>query len=159
MFIAKVDGDTVLEVADYRAMFPDTSFTSSGPDAEWLAENSCMPVTVWLPYDPATQVLDATDPYIMEGTVYTVEVRDMTPEEQEAYNNSLKAQNKAQAASLLAATDWVDIPAVINPENIPHLENKSEFDDYRLALRGIAVTPPVTVDPWPVKPEEVWVTE
>ena len=84
MFIAKVDGDTVLEVADYRAMFPDTSFTSSGPDAEWLAENSCLPVTVWLPYDPATQVLDATDPYIMEHVVYTVSVRDLTAEEIDA---------------------------------------------------------------------------
>ena len=81
MLIAKVNGDTVLEVADYRAMFPDTSFPSSGPDAAWLAENGCMPVTVWLPYDQATQVLESAQPYILDGTVYTVSVRDLTEEE------------------------------------------------------------------------------
>lgn len=159
MLIAKVDGDTVLEVADYQEMFPYTSFPSSGPDAVWLAENSCMPVTVWLPYDQATQVLAPANPYIMDGVVYTVIVRDMTPEEKESYGNSLKAQNKSQAQTLLTETDWVDIPAVSDPANIPHLANKDEFNTYRLALRAIAVTPPVTVDPWPVKPEEVWVTE
>ena len=157
--IAKVDGDTVLEVADYRAMFPNTSFTSAGPDQAFMTENSCLYVTVWLPYDQSTQVLEPATPYILDNQVYTVAVRDMTPEEKEAYDNSLKAKNKAQAQSLLSATDWVDIPAVSDPANIPHLVNTAEFNTYRLALRVIAVTPPVTVDPWPEKPEEIWVTE
>jgi len=96
-------------------------------------------------------------------TSYVLGPAGLTPEEWDAWvlqiDNQQKAQNKSKAASLLSETDWVDIPAVTNPENIPHLENKSEFDDYRLMLRGIAVTPPVTVEPWPTKPEELWVTE
>ena len=156
MLIAKVDGDTVLEVADYRAMFSNTSFTSSGPDQAFMDENSCLYVTVWLPYDQATQVLEPATPYILDNQVYTVAVRDMTPEEKEAYDNRLKAQNKAQAQSLLSATDWTDIPAVSDPANEPHLLNRDAFNTYRLTLRSIAVTPPVTVDPWPIKPDEEW---
>jgi len=159
MLIARIDGDQVLEIADYRAMFPDVSFPQSGPSNDWLAANSCLPVTVYLPYDQATQVLAPADPYILDGYVYTVVVRNMTPEEQEAYDNSLKAQNKTQATSMLAATDWVDVPAVSDTSLFPHLTNKADFDTYRQALRVIAVTPPVVVDPWPTKPDENWVTQ
>jgi hypothetical protein len=96
-------------------------------------------------------------------TSYILGPIGLSPEEWDAWviqtDDKYKASNKEQAKSLLAATDWVDIPAVSDPANIPHLANKDEFNTYRLALRSIAVTPPVTVDPWPVKPEEVWVTE
>lgn len=159
MLIAKVDGQTVVEVADYRDIFPNTSFPPSGPSPEFLAENSCMTVTVWLPYDQATQVLEPAAPYIDGDTVYTVVVRDMTPEEKEAYDNSLRAQNKSTATALLSATDWVDLGPVSDPLVIPHLANVAEFNAYRLALRAIAVTPPVVVDPWPELPVEIWVTE
>lgn len=96
-------------------------------------------------------------------TNYVLGPTGLTPEEWDAWvlqiDTQQKAQNKSQAQALLTETDWVDIPAVSDPANIPHLANKDEFNTYRLALRSIAVTPPVTVDPWPVKPEEVWVTE
>ena len=74
-----------IQVADYTALFPNVSFPADGPDAEWLAENNCMPVNVWLPYDPATQILEPATPYIDGPWVYTVQVREMTPEELAAY--------------------------------------------------------------------------
>lgn len=93
-------------------------------------------------------------------THYVLGPTGLTPEEYAVYcegiDNQCKAANKSQASSLLAATDWVDIPSVSDPANDPHLTNKDEFNTYRLALRQIAVYPPVTVEPWPVKPEEVW---
>jgi len=62
---------------------------------------------------------------------------------------------KAQATSLLQATDWVNQPDVRDPTNSPHLTNAAEFDAYRLAVRQYAVYP--VVDPiWPTLPNEVW---
>ena len=155
MLIARINGDQVLEVADYRAMFPDVSFPQSGPSNEWLAENSCMPVNLWKPYDQNTQKLSHCDPFIDGEWVYTVEVIDLTPEEIAAREESEKANIKAQAVALMSATDWVEFPSVRNADNTPHLTNADEFDAYRLALRVIAVTP--TLDPaWPTKPDEAW---
>lgn len=155
MLIAQIDGDQVLQVADYRAMFPDTSFTDAGPDTAWLKEMSCLPVNLWKPYDAATEKLVSCDPYIDGDWVYTVEVAPLTPEELAAREESEKAKIKTQAISIMAATDWVEFPSVSDPANTPHLTNKPEFDAYRLALRVIAVNP--TLDPvWPTKPDEVW---
>lgn len=156
MLIAKVQDNQVLEVADYRAMFPDTSFPANGPDADWMAENSCMYVNTWLPYDPATQVLTPATPYIMDGWVYTVEVREMTPEEEQAYKDSIKAQNQAQARQILAQTDWTSVLSVADPAvSNPYLMNQSEFLAYRSAVRQIAVYPTYEVV-WPVAPAEEW---
>ena len=67
-----------------------------------------------------------------------------------------KASNKSQAEQLLQQTDWVEIPSVSDIANTPHLVNYADFITYRLALRTIAVNPPVTVQEWPVKPDEIW---
>ena len=81
MLIAKINGQTVVDVADYRSMFPQTSFPDSGINAEFLLENSCMSVTVWKPYNPATQKLEPCTPYIEGDTVYTVQVVELPAEE------------------------------------------------------------------------------
>lgn len=62
---------------------------------------------------------------------------------------------KAQAMSLLQATDWVNQPDVRDPANSPHLVNFAEFDVYRLAVRQYAVYP-VANPMWPTKPTEQW---
>lgn len=62
---------------------------------------------------------------------------------------------KAQAMSLLAATDWVNQPDVRDTANSPYLANAAEFDAYRLAVRQYAVYP--VADPvWPTLPTEQW---
>ena len=149
MLIAKIQDGQVFTVADYRSLFPNTSFSSNGPDAEFLAENSCMNVTVFKPYDANTQKLEPADPYIEGDTVYTVQVAEMTTEEIAAQEASKKAKVKAQAMDLLSATDWTQMPDV-------DLVNKADFTAYRASLRTIALNPPVEVTEWPVKPEEVW---
>lgn len=160
MLIAKVQNNSVLDVADYQSMFPNTSFPQGGPTEEFMVENSCMYVNVWLPYDQSTQVLESCAPYIQADDVthwvYTVQVRDMTPEEKAAYANNLRQQNKTQAELLLQAADWTQQPDVANPEVYPHLTNQADFTVYRAALRAIAVNPPVSVTDWPAKPEEAW---
>lgn len=161
MLIAKVKDGQVVDIADYQAMFPQTSFLPSGPTDSWMLENSCMYVNSNLQYEPATQILQPCNPYIQSGDathwVCTVKVRDMTPEEKEAYDNNLRQQNKAQAESLLQATDWTATVDISNPAySDPYLANQDAFLAYRSNVRKIAVNPPVTVSEWPIKPDEQW---
>ena len=156
MLIAKVQGQTVLEVGDYQALFPDTSFPPSGPDAEWYAENSCMPVSVWLPYDPTTQYLESVPPYIMGEYVYTIQVAEMTPEQKAQYRASVAAQIGAQAANLLSQTDWTSIPSVADPaQSDPYLTNQAEFIAWRSQVRAIAVSPKYD-SVIPPQPKDQW---
>ena len=156
MLIAKVQGQTVLEVGDYTALFPDTSFPPNGPDAAWYAENSCLPVSVWLPYDPATQYLESVAPYIMGEYVYTIQVAQMSPEQIAQYQASVAAQIGAQATAQLSATDWTTIPSVADPaQSNPYLMNQNEFIAWRSQVRAIAVTPEYT-SVIPPQPVEQW---
>ena len=156
MLIAKVQNDQVVDIADYQSMFPQTSFPTSGPDAEFLAANSCMTVTVFKPYDNTTEKLVAVNAYIEGDTVYTVTVEPLTEEEIAARDESAKAKVKAQAENLLQVSDWSQYADVTNPLNTPHLVNSEEWTVYRSALRALAINPPVTVETWPTKPEEQW---
>lgn len=65
-------------------------------------------------------------------------------------------QNKNRAVDLLQQSDWVEYPSVRNTQNTPHLVNLDEFDQYRLTLRAIAISPTEGDIDWPVIPEEVW---
>jgi hypothetical protein len=55
---------------------------------------------------------------------------------------------KAQAKSLLAASDWSVLPDV-------QITNKAAFDNYRAILRGYVISP-VTDPTWPTEPQPVW---
>jgi hypothetical protein len=77
MLIAKIKDGQVIAVADYREFFTNTSFANSGPNAEFLAENNCMPVNTYLEHDQETQFLEPTEPYIVGDLVYTVKVSEI----------------------------------------------------------------------------------
>jgi hypothetical protein len=163
MLIAIVNGQTVEQVGDYQVLFPNTSFPSSGPTPEWMAENSCMYVNTYLPYDQATQVLTTVAPYILVSDptkplewVYTVKVEQMTPEQLAAYQASVAAQIGAQAQALLSSTDWTTIPSVADPaQSNPYLTNQTEFISWRSQVRAIAITPTYT-SVIPAQPAQVW---
>jgi len=146
-----------IRVADYKELFPNVSFTSSGPSKQWLEENNATTVSVWVPYDHETQTIESCNPYLEEGIVYTVRARELTEEELAARDNQKRQQNKSLAESLLAATDWTEIPSVYAEDSVPRLTNYNEFVSYRMSLRLIAVNKPVVVEEWPVKPEENWI--
>ena len=40
MLIAIVDGESIQQIGHYKTMFPNVSFPSSGPDAQWMAQNN-----------------------------------------------------------------------------------------------------------------------
>ena len=103
MLIARVQDGTVVEVADYKQLFPSTSFPSSGPDSEFLFENSCLPVNLWKAYDHASQRLVPSAPYIEDGQVFLVTVETKTQDEIAAETAaaivSTNMQNKASRAA------------------------------------------------------------
>ena len=68
-------------------------------------------------------------------------------------------QNKAQAETLLQATDWTATVDINNPQySNPYLGNQSAFLAYRSDVRKIAINPPTIPATWPTIPQEVWVT-
>lgn len=91
--------------------------------------------------------------------IQTWSVEPMTPEEVAAKNQELMAQNKGIAENLLQQTDWTATVDINNPQySNPYLGNQDAFLSYRSQVRQIALNPPITVQSWPVKPEEVWVS-
>lgn len=91
MQIAKILGTKVLAVGEHTTLFPNTSFTSSGPTEEFLVENSCVPARTWLEYDSKTEKIIPTDPYLQGNIVLSVKAVKKTQEEiaQEAVDASL----------------------------------------------------------------------
>ena len=136
MKIAKLDGSTVGEIAEHKSLFPNTSFPASGPDADWLAANSCAEVVVFLAYDSATQKNESVTPYLSDGKVYTRRVTDMTSEERAAVvteaNAATAQRNRAERDRRLAACDWVVTKALESGGAVP-----SAWVTYRTALRDI----------------------
>ena len=136
MKIARLDGSTVGEIADHRSLFPNTSFPKTGPDATWLATNSCAEVIVFLAYDSATQKNESVTPYLSEGKVYTRRVTDMTSEERAAVvtaaNAEKAARNRKERDNRLASCDWIVTKALEAGGSVP-----SAWVTYRTALRNI----------------------
>ena len=162
MLIAKIVDGVVTDVADYQSMFPDTSFSDSGPNADFMVQNSCMYVNTYLPYDSTTQCLVPATPYIQVDDptqplnwVYTVEVAELTPEQIQQMHDTQAAQNQVTASQLLYETDWTTIPDVVDTANDPYLTNQAEFIAYRNTIRKIAVNP--TWDAvFPEQPAAIW---
>lgn len=97
------------QVAHYKSVFPNTSFPSSGPSDEFLAEAGAYKVSVFKPYDQATQKLVGCEVYIEDGFAYTVEVQDKTAEEIAANTASRAAKVRAERDRLLSACDWTQL--------------------------------------------------
>ena len=77
MLIAKIENGAVVDVADHLSMFPNTSFSANGVHDSFYAENSLAPVSVFKPYDHATEQLVPCEPYLEDGVAYTVRVEPL----------------------------------------------------------------------------------
>lgn len=140
--------------------YPQTSFPADIKNIDLAEYGVCSVVSQDMPpYNPATQIVEQSIPQkVGDEWFQQWVVVDLTPEEIAQREEAAKQSNKAQAESLLQATDWTENQSARNTEKTPHLVNGDEFDDYRVALRTIAVNPPVVVESWPAKPDENWVT-
>jgi hypothetical protein len=102
MQLAIIDNGQVVKLDHYKALFPNVSFPTTGPDATFLQENSALEVTVWKP-TTETQKLVSVEPYIEGQYVYTVQVVEKTQEELDAEAANLSAQKNAQTVSMRQA--------------------------------------------------------
>lgn len=159
--------------ADIRAANPNTSFSSpfQAPEPYAVVFIAPMPavdnpvlqfareiapvLTNKGHYEQAFEVVDKFADYTDE------EGNTVTKAEQEAAaiaadEEQKKAANKAQAERLLQEDDWVENPSASDTTKPIYLANYDEIMDYRIALRMIAVNPPVVVVAWPTKPEKIW---
>lgn len=138
---------------------PQTSFPETVTDEDAAVFNVFPVVETLKPiYDPITQNLVWVNP-VLEQSVWIQQwaVEQATPEEVAERQDQAKQNNKAQAEQLLQQTDWTATVDISNPQySNPYLMNQDAFLAYRSQVRQIAINPPVVVDVWPVKPNEVW---
>ena len=97
------------QAAHYKDLFKNTSFPASGPSDEFLASAGAYKVSVFRPYDRATQKLVPCDPVVEDGFAYVVAVKDKTEEEIAADVASKAANVRAARDHALANSDWTQV--------------------------------------------------
>ncbi len=142
-----------ITVGDYRELFANTSFSSSGPSAEFLAENNAKKVTLFKAYDRLTQKLVSCEAYDDGEFVSLAQVVDLTAEEIQSAKNSAMAQLRGTRNQLLLACDWTQIADCTIPK-------KAEWATYRQTLRDFPATVSDARLPveWPHNPDYVPMT-
>lgn len=136
MKIAKMNGDTIVEVGSHRTLFPNTNFYSAEPNDAWLLNNSCVKVVTFLSFDNATHKSESVEPYLSDGEVYIRRVVELTTDEKAAKTADAiaetKLRNRAERDKRLADCDWVVIKALEAGTSVA-----SDWVTYRTALRDI----------------------
>lgn len=174
MSYAEVKGDVVIHYpytfSTLQAENPYTNFGDNQNFTYWFpltdaatVEGNLLVSVRQLPaptYDPYMQNCNPNNnPHPVDGEwVDGWTISEKTPEEQEAYKESIRQQNKKVASDLLTQTDWTTIADVADPAlSDPYLGNQAAFFAYRSEVRAIAVNPPDTiVSIWPTAPVEEW---
>ena len=124
---------TPIQVADYRSLFPNTSFTNEGPAEDFLVANNAKKVNLFKEHNKLTEKLQPCNPYEEGEWVYTVEVASLTTEEITAAKESAMNRLRSERDRLLDACDWTQMPDVT-------LSNKADWATYRQSLRDFPDT-------------------
>ena len=158
MQIAIIKDNKVEAVGEHKTLFPNTSFPASGPPADWMTQNSALPVTVFRSYNGLTEKSTNVDPYIEDGVVYLHKIEALDDSQkaaaQTAKDNAAAEATRAERDSRLAETDWMANSDVTMAD---------AWKTYRQALRDITKHSnwPYLKSPdpqgsgdndWPVKP-------
>jgi len=139
-----------ITVGDYRELFINTSFNSSGPSDEFLTANNAKKVNAFKAHDRLTQKLVSCSAYDDGAFVSVVQVVDMSAEEIQKAKDSAMYQLRATRNALLLACDWTQIADCTIPK-------KAEWATYRQALRDFpsTVSDARSTVTWPHNPD--WV--
>ena len=131
-----------LIIKDHTEWFPNTSFGDRGPTLDWIADQGYYVITVWKPYNHATEKLVPATPHLYKGMCCTVDVEPKTEQElKERIKNEWTAIRQ-QRNRLLAESDWTqlaDSPA-----------DKDKWAVYRQELRDITIQEDPFSIVWPV---------
>jgi hypothetical protein len=139
-----------ITVGDYRELFSNTSFNSSGPSDEFLTANNAKKVNAFKAHDSLTQKLVSCSAYDDGEFVSIVQVESLSAEEIQAAKDSAMANIRGKRNQLLKDCDWTQIADCTIPK-------KAEWTTYRQTLRDLpsTITEPRTFTDWPHNPD--WV--
>jgi hypothetical protein len=144
MKYAIIDGATIKSTGTLKELFPNTSFTTAGPNSDFLTANNVVELIETLSYTTPTQKLSTVDAYLDGGKAYTVKVESTTTEEQTALKNTEWENVRNQRNAKLKKTDW---------RASSDLTLSDAWKNYRNELRQI---PQTQTDPynitWPTEP-------
>jgi len=144
MKYAIIDGTTVKNTGTIKQLFPNTSFSNAGPNADFLTANNVVELVENLSFTTPTQKLSNVDAYVDSGKVYSVKVESTTTEEQTTLTNQQWSNIRLQRDNLLKNTDW---------RASSDLTLSDDWKNYRNDLRQI---PQTQTDPynitWPTAP-------
>ena len=143
MKYAILDGNTVKNTGTIQQLFPNTSFSIAGPNADFLTANNVVELVENLSFTTPTQKLSTVDAYVDSGKAYSVKVESTTSEEQTNLTNQQWSSIRLQRDNLLKNTDW---------RASSDLTLSDDWKNYRQALRDV----PTQSDPfnitWPEQP-------
>ena len=143
MNYAIIDGTTVKSTGTIQQLFPNTSFSIGGPNADFLTANNVVELVEDLSFTTPTQKLSTVDAYVDGGKAYTVKVESTTSDEQTAFTNQQWANIRLERDRRLQITDW---------RASSDLTLSDDWKNYRQALRDV----PTQSDPfnitWPTEP-------
>ena len=131
------------KIGSIKKLFPNVSFTTSGPNAQFLTDHNVKELVETLTFTTPTQKIVDVDPYLDGDKVYIVKVENTTTEEQTALKNAEWENVRNLRNTKLKRTDW---------RASSDLTLSDEWKAYRQALRDI----PTQSDPynitWPTEP-------
>tara|TARA_B000000532_G_scaffold85958_1_gene68954 strand:- start:27 stop:464 length:438 start_codon:yes stop_codon:yes gene_type:complete len=131
------------KIGSIKKLFPNVSFTTSGPNTQFLTDHDVKEVVETLTFTTPTQKIIDADPYLDGDKVYIVKVENTTTEEQTALKNAEWENVRNLRNTKLKRTDW---------RASSDLTLSDEWKTYRQALRDV----PTQSDPynitWPTEP-------
>ena len=145
MNYAIIDGTTVKSTGTIKQLFPNTSFTTTGPNADFLKDNNVVEIIEALDCTEPTQKVTTVNPYYVqsEDKVYTVKVESTTSDEQTALINQKWKNIRVERDRKLLATDW---------RASSDLTLSDAWKTYRQALRDITTQSDPYNITWPTEP-------
>jgi hypothetical protein len=97
MNYAIISANTITAHGRPDQLWPDTSFPASGPNASFLIDAGAVLIRSDATYDPETEILQATEPYVLNGEVF----------------NTIAAPKPAPPAPPAPEPQWVAFGAVV----------------------------------------------
>lgn len=143
MNYAILDGTTVTQTGSIKTLFPNTSFPKSGPNSQFLTDNSVVELTETLSYTSPSQKLSKVDAYVESGKAYNVKVESTTSDEATALTTAKWADIRFERDLRIQETDW---------RASSDLTLSDTWKTYRQALRDITTQSDPFNITWPTKP-------
>ena len=143
MKYAVIDGSTVKSTGTIQELFPNTSFTAAGPNADFLTANNVVEFIETLTFTAPTQKLSTVDAYVQDGKAYNVKVESTTADEQAALKTQEWTRVRNKRNGLLEDTDW---------RASSDLTLSNDWKTYRQALRDITTQSDPYNITWPTEP-------